>query len=301
MKRISTILVTAIFCISLVVGGNVPVQANSPSSQHIRGGGGGVKIYLPVVMLNYSALLGEMVSVPAGRFLRGCVPYHNGGFPCSSIELPDTWIYLDSYSIDKYEVTNAQYAGCVSAGKCAQPQYNSSLTRPTYYNNPLYANYPVVYVSWFDAINYCTWAGGRLPTEAEWEKAARGEMEFPFPDTRAYPWGDQAPTCALGNFDVNGRCVGDTTAVGSYPLGASPYGVMDMAGNVWEWVNDWYQQDYYSISPDSNPPGPTTGTHKVLRGGSLDESAIFLRAALRNISSPADRNYSIGFRCAASP
>ena len=225
--------------------------------------------------------LGEMITIPAGPFQMGCDPDHNGGYSCNYYELPLHTVTLDAYRIDKYEVTNAQYAQCVAAGSCAAPYSNSSYTRASYYDNPIYENYPVIYVSWQDATNYCTWAGKRLPSEAEWEKAARGTTLI------AYPWGDQAPTCALGNFYANGYCVGDTSAVGSYPSGASPYGVMDMAGNVWEWVNDWWQSDYYSVSPSSNPPGPATGSFRVLRGGSWSYLVYLLRVAGRIGSDPS--------------
>ena len=240
----------------------------------------------------------DMIFMPAGSFPMGCDPAHNGGNSCISSETLHT-VTLDAYYIDKYEVTNAQYAQCVAGVACEAPFSNSSYTHTSYFNDPQFSNYPVIYVNWNNAHDYCTWAGKRLPTEAEWEKAARGTT------ARNYPWGDETPDCTLANYYDNSSlnyCDGDTSQVGNNPNGASPSGVMDMAGNVWEWVNDWYSESYYEVSPLINPPGPANGLYKVMRGGGWVNDLGSIRVATRYGQGPDFRNsYYNGFRCASSP
>jgi formylglycine-generating enzyme required for sulfatase activity len=230
-----------------------------------------------------------MVFIPQSEFVMGSDLGDNG-------EKPAHTVFLKDYYIDKFEVTNILYKTCVETGGCSPPYDSSSATRDDYFGNPDFDQHPVLFVDWEGAKRYCEWRGARLPTEAEWEKAARGKT-----DERIYPWGGDAKI----NFANYDQGMDDTTRVGSYEDGKSPYGVYDMAGNVWEWVNDWYSETYYSVQPAGieNPIGPQTGTEKVLRGGSWMSDSIDIRTYRRFAFSPSDVNNDFGFRCArdASP
>ena len=214
----------------------------------------------------------KMRLIPAGEFQMGS----NDG---RSNEKPVHTVYLDAFYMDKYEVTVGQYKKFIQAtGHRALPYWVSKYS-PT-------DNHPVVGVSWDDAQAYCKWAGKRLPTEAEWEKAARGGLVG-----KKYPWGDSIDS-SKANYNRN---VGSTTPVGKYaPNG---YGLYDMAGNVWEWCSDWYDNNYYSSSPRNNPPGAASGQFRVVRGGSWSGLDYLMRAAIRYSDDPYFMFINIGFRC----
>jgi formylglycine-generating enzyme required for sulfatase activity len=249
----------------------------------------------------------EWISIPAGNFTMGSTtsdPYYN------TDELPQHTVYLDAYQISKYEVTNAQYKAFMDAGGYSISAYwatdgwnwrtTNSITQPywwstgEYNSGTAFPNHPVVGVSWYEAYAFCNWAGGHLPTEAQWEKAARGTDSSNY-----WPWGS---TWDAGKCNSYYNTAPDTFAYSSpvdfFTTGISPYGVYDMAGNVWEWVNDWYQSDYYSVSTSSNPAGPTTGTSRVIRGGSFIGNDNNCRVSYRASGGPDGRNSSLGFRLA---
>jgi formylglycine-generating enzyme required for sulfatase activity len=254
-----------------------------------------------------------IVYVPGGTSQMGSDENDSGA---ESDEIPQHTVTLDGFWIDRTEVTNAQYRQCVEAGACHPPEFSGErfavLTRDSYYDDPAYDDYPVVHVDWYQAEAYCSWAGARLPTEAEWEYAARGEQGS------IYPWGDDPPDDTLLNYDDS---VGLPTEVGSYPDGASWCGALDMAGNVWEWVADWYgdypseahedripeegleelMAEWYGDYPSgaqTNPTGPATGQFKVLRGGTYGAAWLFVRVAYRFHVMPQDHSSDSGFRCA---
>lgn len=230
-----------------------------------------------------------MVYVPAGAFQMGS----EGG---EGNERPVHTVTLDAFWIDRTEVTNAQYKKCVAAGVCRAlacadcPDFNGDTQ-------------PVVSVDWNDAQTYCAWAGRALPTEAQWEKAARGT------DGWIYPWGNVfGKRLNFADFS-HGEAWSDktiddgyrsTAPVGSYPAGASPYGALDMAGNVWEWVADWYDANYYLVSPSTNPTGPISGQARMLCGGSWINDKNAVRTANRDSNDPLILINIVGFRCASS-
>jgi len=227
------------------------------------------------------------VQVPGGQFTIG-----------SEVGLghQDEWpphpVALEGFELDRTEVTNADYRACVEAGICSEPQSSGSATREDYFTDSSFDAYPVIHVSHGQARRFCAYQGGRLPTEAEWEAAARGQGE-----PRTYPWGDQEPDCTLANFGGPGGCSGDTDEVGRRPDGASPHGALDMAGNVWEWTSDWYDPMYYGGSPTEAPRGPAAGSHRVIRGGCWESGVDSLRVTCRNAALPRSAQRNIGFRC----
>ena len=234
-----------------------------------------------------------MVEIPSGSFPMGVPPGDRDG---GRDEYPRHEVLLDTFWIDQFEVTNGRYIEFVKSAGHRVPQNPTNPTRNLWQGDSItesLAERAVINVDWFDADAYCKWAGKRLPTEAEWEKAAKGTSD------RRFPWGNVEPTAKHLNY--NQRWIGEKTLmpVGSYEAGKSPYGVYDVVGNVWEWVNDWYDARYYEKSPSKNPTGPQEGTKKVIRGAGWQNETPTVRIFTRVDSDPTMRNESTGFRCAA--
>ena len=235
----------------------------------------------------YETLVGgdgrEMILVPGGIFSRGS---DTGGFD----EKPMQEIYLDAFYVDKFEVSVEAYNKYRKAIKYVEPSVPFFQGDSAVMKVPSHA---VVGVSWYDAVNYCTWAGKRLLTEAEWEKAARGTHGLKF------PWGNKI-LAKRANFSGTGDGYPYMAPVGGYPMGRSVYGIHDMAGNVSEWVNDFYDQFYYKSAPMMNPTGPENKKNRVFRGGSWDARSVDIRTAKRFAASPGRKDGILGFRCGLS-
>jgi formylglycine-generating enzyme required for sulfatase activity len=224
-----------------------------------------------------------MVKIPAGTFTMGDT--------VNSDEMPVHSVYLDEYLIDKCEITNKQYKRFCDATGTAYPDDPGFSGMDDYFVS--FPDYPVVMVDWIDASAYATWAHKSIATEAQWEKAGRGT------DARRYPWGNAESDSTLCNMN-DGDAFSYTSPAGHFAAGASFYGCMDLAGNVWEWCEDWYDSDYYAVSPDSNPTGPASGYDRVAKGGSYNNSqSVWVRCAERYWGPPSGGNHpALGFRCA---
>jgi formylglycine-generating enzyme required for sulfatase activity len=267
----------------------------------------------PTQGTNHTWSTNSMVFVPTGEFQMGssdtevdaalkmCLDSYSADCVREwfEVEQPVHTVTLDAFGIDKTEVTNALYRLCVENGACRPPQRTGSDTRSMYYGDPAYDDYPVVYVNWNQAAAYCQWIGGRLPTEAEWEYAARG------PEALLYPWGNEYDGTRLNSCDVNCRYewadrlfddgYQDTAPVGSYPNGASWVGALDMAGNVWEWTADGFGE--YPAGSQTNPTGASTTSQIALRGDAADGTRSVSRTTARHGESPSRTYAYLGFRC----
>lgn len=234
----------------------------------------------------------EMIALPATAFTMGSPPGLG-----DADETPAHVVRLSPFEIDRTEVTVGQYWQCVEAAVCASPTGDASQTEPHYLNDPAFDNYPVIHIPWTEANRYCNWRGKRLPTEAEWEMAAGWDAERGA--KLQWPWGNEP---VVGQANVGEASLGAPAVVGSFPADRSPSGVLDMAGNVREWVFDWYKVDYYRVADDTDPVGPTNrrgaGTGRVLRGGSYLDPLAEARTANRGHDEETYGYATVGFRCA---
>jgi formylglycine-generating enzyme required for sulfatase activity len=248
-------------------------DSNAGTANSSAGTGGGA-----ATQCTASADPGDTVDVPAGEFAMGCNEEVDSA--CDEDEKPQHTVMVSAFAIDRTEVTQAQYTACVLDGACLPPSCDWNCDN---------ADYPASCLVSSQAETYCAWAGKRLPTEAEWEKAARGS------DARKFPWGNDEPSCSMVNMS---GCGGAAKPVGSLPSGASPYGALDMAGNMVEMVADRYDEAYYSASPASDPQGPGSGERYVGRGGGFKSDSKFVRTSKRDWYDLTDAGASLGFRCA---
>ncbi len=246
---------------------------------------------------------GPMIAVPAGWFLMGTNRIDDDPYGLKTqydnTELPQRRIWLDAYRIDRYEVTLGEYLALLREQGLEAPHELKHLIQHLisvhFIPDAVLAPWPALYVTWDEADRFCRVRGKRLPSEAEWEKAARGT------EGTLFPWGEAAPAediAVFGQYHVHEIPL--VAAVDSYPEGRSPYGLHHMAGNMAEWVRDWFNFDYYAIMPDRNPPGPGEGRYKAVRGGSWRSKPNMLRTATRGGAYPYQREATIGFRCAKS-
>ena len=242
----------------------------------------------------------QMILIPEGEFLMGATEEQANRY--DENVMPIHTVFLNAYYIDKYETTNTEYQTCVDVGICSPLERDPKAIADIYYSEEVFGNSPVMYLSWADAKTYCEWRGARLPTEAEWEKAARGT------DGRTYPWGEEIDCsyAAYGDYEKKRGCAnGMILPVGNYPKNVSPYGVFDMAGNVSEWVEDCYVEDFYTQIDDGVSNPVVTGKNNCIhirRGGGASYNLVnittFIRKDLGNIDY---RGYWSGARCAWSP